>query len=280
MITPLSRSLRSRLRADPHSRTRLAVAGLAALASLTLVSACTQKSPSNPQTSGKTAQQVLSEAAEKTMGQSFKYTLVYGEILTGDGSRDAKGNATRNITIKTGANGLSIAAKLMNIAGDRVFAKLDLGPFGSAIPGLGNIGDRWLVVNTAKLNPQGLSAALIPTADSSTVDSYVKGVVSAETVSATEIKGTVDLTKSAPIALPSSEVAKLTAEQRIVPFTATLDSEGRIVKTVVNMPAIAGYPAAPLTTSYSDYGSTAITITTPPESTSVDAPEAIYLLLP
>ena len=79
-------------------------------------------------------------------------------------------------------------------------------------------------------------------------------MVSAETVSATEIKGTVDLTKSAPIALPASEVAKLTADQRIVPFTATLDSQGRIVKTVVNMPAIAGYPAAPLTTSYSDYG--------------------------
>ena len=261
------------------NRSRLAVTGLAALATLTLVSACVQKSPSNDQSTAKPATQVLSEAAEKTKGQSFKYTLVYGEILTGDGSRDDKGNATRNITIKTGANGLTIAAKLMNIVGDRVFAKLDLGPFGSAIPGLGNIGDRWLVVNTAKLNPQGLSAALIPTGDSSTVDSYVKGVVSAEIVSATEIKGTVDLTKSAPIALPASEVAKLTAEQRIVPFTATLDSQGRIIKTVVNMPAIAGYPAAPLTTSYSDYGAT-ITITKPPESSSVDAPEAIYLLLP
>jgi hypothetical protein len=87
------------------NRTRLAVAGLAALASLILVSACTQKSGSNPQTSGKTAQQVLTEAAEKTKGQSFKYTLVYGEILTGDGSRDAKGNAARNITIKTGRTG-------------------------------------------------------------------------------------------------------------------------------------------------------------------------------
>ena len=279
MITPQNRSLRSRFREDPGNRSRLAVTGLAVLAMLTLVSACTQNPGSNPPGSAKTATQTLTEAAEKTKGQSFKYTLTYGEILTGDGSRDAKGNATRNITIKTGANGLSIAAKLMNIVGDRVFAKLDLGPFGAAIPGLGNIGDRWLVVNPAKLNQQGLAAALIPNGDSSTVDSYVKGVVSAETVSATEIKGTVDLTKSAPIALPASEVAKLTADQRIVPFTATLDSQGRIVKTVVNMPAIAGYPAAPLTTSYSDYG-TEITITTPPESASVDAPEAIYLLLP
>jgi hypothetical protein len=261
-------------------RSRLAVTGVAVLATLMFVSACVNKPPATTPTPVKPALQVLTDAAEKTKGQSFKYTLVYGEILTGSGTRDAKGNATRDVTVKTGANGLSIAAKIMSIVGDRVFAKLDLGAMGALVPGLANVGNRWLVVNSAKLNPNSLSASLVPNPDSSTVDSFVKGVVTAENVSVTEVKGTVDLSKGgAPVALPASEMAKLTAEQKVVTFTATLDSQGRIVKTVVSMPAVAGYPAAPLATTYSDFGST-ITITTPPESESVDAPDTMYLLLP
>ncbi len=262
-------------------RSRLAATGAAVLATLMFASACVQKpAATDTPTPTKPAMQMLTDAADKTKGQSFKYTLTYGEILTGTGTRDDKGNATRDITVKTGANGLSIVAKIMNIVGDRIFAKLDLGAFGAAVPGLGNVGDRWMVVNGSRLNPNSLSDSLVPTADSSTVDSFVKGVVTAENVSATEVKGTVDLTKGAtPVALPASEMAKLTPEQKVVAFTATLDSQGRMVKTVVNMPAVAGYPAAPLTTTYSDFGSV-ITITMPPEYQSVDAPETIYLLLP
>jgi hypothetical protein len=262
------------------NRSRLAVTGAAVLATLMLVSACVNKPATSTPAPTKPAMQVLTDAAEKTKGKSFKYTITYGEILSGSGSRDDKGDATRDITVKTGANGLSIAAKIMNIVGDRVFAKLDLGAMGALVPGLANVGNRWLVINGSKLNPSSLSASLVPTPDSSTVESFVKGVVTAENVSATELKGTVDLAKgAAPIALPASEMAKLTAEQKVVAFTATVDSDGKLVKTVVSMPAVAGYPAAPLTTTYSDFGST-ITITMPPETESVDAPDTIYLLLP
>jgi hypothetical protein len=260
-------------------RSRLAIAGVAALAALLVVSGCVNKAPATTPAQLKPAMQVLTEAAEKTKGQSFKYTLTYGDVLTGSGSRDDKGSATRDITIKTGANGLSIVAKIMNIVGDRVFAKLDLGAFGALVPGLGNIGNRWVVVNQNKVNPNSLSASLVPNPNSSTVDSFVSGVVTAETVSATEIKGTIDLTKASPISLPANEMAKLTAEQKVVAFTATVDAQGRVVKTVVNMPAVTGYPAAPLTTAYSDFGAP-VTVTIPPETESVDAPDALYLLLP
>lgn len=261
-------------------RSRLVVTGVAVLATLLFAGACVNKAPTPSASQNlKPAMQVLTEAADKTKGQSFKYTLVYGEVLTGSGTRDDKGNATRDVTVTTGANGLSIGAKIMNIIGDRIFAKLDLGSFGALVPGLANVGSRWMVVNPSKLPASSLSASLVPTSTSSTVDLFVSGVVTAENVSATEVKGTVDLAKAAPVALPASELAKLTAEQKIVAFTATLDGQGRIIRTVVNLPAVAGYPAAPLTTAYSDFASV-ITITVPPETESVDAPEAIYLLLP
>jgi hypothetical protein len=261
------------------NRSRLAVTGLAVLASLTFLSGCTATPSTSATTTPKTATEILNDAAAKTNGQSFKYTVTYGDMLSGDGSRDAAGaNTQRNVTVKTGTNGLTIVAKVLHV-GDKVYVKLDLGAFGSFVPGLGGVGDRWLLINTAKLNANGLSASLIPNADSSTIDAYIKGVVTAETVSATEIKGTVDISKSAPVALPASELNKLTSEQKVVPFTATLDDQGRVIKTVINMPAVAGYPAAPLTTTYTDYGA-AITIGAPAESDVVAAPDTLYLILP
>ncbi len=261
------------------NRTRLAATGIAVLAALTFASGCTAKPAATPTPTQKPAMDVLNDAAAKTRGQSFKYTLTYGDMLTGDGARDATGaNTARNVTVKTGTSGLTIVAEVLHV-GDKVYAKLDLGAFGSLIPGLGGVGDRWLLVDLTKLNSTGLSASLIPNADSSTIDAYVKGVVSAENVSATEISGTVDITKSAPVALPTSELNKLTNEQKIVPFTATLDDQGRIIKTVISMPPVAGYPAAPLTTMYTDYGA-AITIEAPAPDQVVTAPDTVYLILP
>ena len=261
------------------NRTRLAASGVAVLAVLNFVSACTAKPAATPTPTPKPAMEVLNDAAAKTRGQSFKYTVTYGDMLTGDGARDATGaNTQRNVTVKTGSTGLTIKAQVLHI-GDKVYAKLDLGALGSLIPGLGGVGDRWLLVDMTKLNATGLSASLIPNADSSTIDAYIKGVVSAETVSATEIKGTVDVSKSAPVALPASELSKLTNEQKIVPFTATLDDQGRIIKTVISMPPVAGYPAAPLTTTYTDYGA-AVTIQAPAADQVVTAPDTVYLILP
>jgi hypothetical protein len=261
------------------NRTRLAATGIGVLAALTFASGCTAKPAPTPTTTPKAAMEVLDDAAAKTRGQSFKYTVTYGDMLTGDGARDATGaNTQRNVTVKTGTNGLTIVAKVLHV-GDKVYVKLDLGPLGAQLLGLGGLGDRWLLVDLAKLNANGLSASLIPNADSSTIDAYIKGVVSAETVSPTEIKGTVDISKSAPLALPVSELSKLTNEQKIVPFTATLDDQGRITKTVINMPTVAGYPAAPLTTNYTDYGA-AISIAAPAADQVVAAPDTIYMVLP
>ena len=261
------------------NRSRLAVTGLAVLASLSLLSACTANPNAQTTPTPKGATEILNDAAAKTKDQSFKYTVTYGDMLSGDGARDATGaNTLRNVTVKTGTNGLTIVAKVLHV-GDKVYVKLDLGAFGSFVPGLGGVGDRWLLIDTTKLNPNGLSASLVPTADSSTIDAYIKGVVTAETVSPTEIKGTVDISKSAPVALPASELNKLTADQKVVPFTATLDDQGRVIKTVISMPAVAGYPAAPLTTSYTDYGA-AVTIQAPGATEIVAAPDTLYLILP
>jgi len=260
---------------------RLAVTGLAVLACTTFAAAaCTSKPTpaSTPTPTPKPATQVLTEAVAKTKGQSFKYTMKWGTSLTSDGQQDATGaNATRTIAYTDASSGLVIKGQVM-LAGDGLYAKLDLGALTAIVPQLAAANGKWLKVDRTKIGTTGLAGSLVPGGDSTSPDAYVSGVVTAENVSKTEVKGTIDLSKSAPKAIPAAELAKLPADQKVVPFNATLDDQGRITKFVITLPKISTFPAADLTTTYSDFG-TPVTITAPAAADIVVAPDLIYEFL-
>lgn len=255
------------------------VTGLAVVVGVALsVTGCTTAPGTGGGSTTKPATEVLTDAVTKTTGQSFKYTLSYGTAVSGDGYQDATGaNATRNVTFTDAASGLKIKANVVLAAG-LLYAKIDLGAITSSIPGLGGIANKWLAVDKAKVGTTGLAASLVPTAESVNAATFVSGVATAERVSDTEIKGTIDLAKAAPKFIPTTEFSKLTAEQKLVPFTATLDSQGRITKMVLKMPALASLPAVDLVTSYSDYGAT-VEVAKPPAAETVPMPETFYLFL-
>jgi hypothetical protein len=261
-------------------RRRLAVT-VAVLASLTLIaSGCTTAPGSaTPSASAKPATQILSDAVAKTKGQSFTYTMTYGTQITGDGAQDvAAGNGSRNVTFADPSSGLMIKANLVLVSGN-VYAKLDLGAAAALIPGLAGLGQNYLSLDTKKMSPSGMSAGLVPTADTISPDAFLGGVATAETVSPTQIKGTTDLSKSAPKLIPASSVAKLDATSKVVPFVVTLDDQGRITKIVLTLPKIESLPAADLTVNYAGYGS-AVQITAPPAANTTPAPDLIYTFLP
>ena len=160
---------------------------------------------------------------------------------------------------------------------DALYVKLDLGPLGAQIPGLAGLGDKWLVADKAKIGDQGMAAFLTST-ESNQADAYVKGVVSAEQVSPTEIKGTIDLAKSGTGIAKPEELAALGEEAKNIPFTATLDADGRISKIVLKMPKVGDFPAADLTTTFTDYGAS-VEVPKPAADQTVPAPEMIYLFL-
>lgn len=262
-------------------RRRLAVTGLVVLACTTFATAACATKPATPATTtppAKPATEILSAAAAKAKGQSFKYTLMYGTALSGDGSQDATGaSATRNISYTDPSSGLVIKGQVL-LAANVLYAKLDLGPLTALIPGLAGAQGKWLSIDQKKIAGTGLVASLVPGGDSTLPEQYVTGVVSAENVSATSIKGTIDLTKSAPKVIPAAEIAKLPAESKTAPFTATLDDQGRITKIVISLPKINVFPASDLTTTYSDFGA-AVQIAAPAAADIVVAPDLIYQFL-
>ena len=258
---------------------RLAIAGLIAFLTLTAgTSACTTGSAGGDDSAAttQTATQILTDAAAKTKGQSYKFNLAYGTLLSGDGTRAGDGGSgTVNMTISDQASGVTIKVGALLIGPD-MYVKMDFGSLGSGIPGLGQLGDKWMRVDAAKVSTASLG--LKSGADTSIADSVVKGVVSAERISATEISGTVDLTKTGPPGVSAADLQALPAADRIAPFTATLDREGRFAKIVIKMPAVAEFPASDLTTTFADFGA-AITVTKPAAAEVVAAPDMIYQFL-
>jgi hypothetical protein len=259
---------------------RLALTGLAALASFAFASACTQGTPGATATTSpaKTAADTLTEAASTTSGQSFKYTVDYGTNVKGDGVVDGTAqNSQANMTMTVADVGVTLKITSLIVAGD-IYVKLDLGPLAAALPGLAELGNKWMHIDKTKIGNSGLVSQFTPSQDSVGANPFVKGVVTAEKVSDTEIKGTIDLTKSAPTVLQKEQVTAFGEEGRKVPFTATLDAQGRITKLVLNMPKAGAVPAADLTTTYSDFGTT-VTVAKPAAAEVVEAPDLIYTFL-
>jgi len=160
---------------------------------------------------------------------------------------------------------------------DAVYVKVDLGPMTAQVPGLGSLGDKWMIVDKAKVGDTGIAAFLTST-ESNKADAYIKGVVTAEQISPTEIKGTMDLAKSASGLASPQELAALGDEAKNVPFNVTLDADGRISKIVMKMPKVGDFAAADLTTTFSNYGAP-VEIPKPAAEEAVPAPEMIYLFL-
>jgi hypothetical protein len=83
----------------------------------------------------------------------------------------------------------------------------------------------------------------------------VKAIVDAEQTGEGAYKGTVDLTKAKDAGMVDTEViGKLGAKAKAVPFTATLDDQGRLTKLVINVPAAGDVKAHKLEATYADYG--------------------------
>jgi hypothetical protein len=260
------------------NRQRWAVPGLAVLAALAFsTAACTKgNGTAAPTTPSKSGLQVLQDAAAKTKGQSYQFALSYGTALTGQGVTSGDGKqSSLKITIADAASGLVISLDAV-VLPDATYAKLNLGALAGALPGLPSP-DTWIHIDPAKA-PGAATLGIKPGEDSFGVDAYVKGVVSATAVSPTDVTGTIDLAKSTPPGISSAEIAKLPDAQRIVPFTANLDDQGRFAKIVIKMPAVSTLPATDLTATYSNWGAP-VDVVTPPADKTVEAPPLVYTFL-
>jgi len=203
---------------------------------------------------------------------SYKYTLSSGG-LTGQGANDPAARVATLALTGTATNsqqqGGSITINVLAIATD-LWMKLD---FGSANSTLKISTDKWFHIDATKLgaNP---SLPVDPNGGANTA-ALLKNAVDVKQTDGTHYSGTVDLsngTVSTPLGQP--DIDRLGAKAKAVPFTATVDSQGRLSDMKLDFPSVD--PQIPAVSStYTDYGST-VTAAKPDPAQIQEAPDSLY----
>lgn len=158
------------------------------------------------------------------------------------------------------------------------YVKMNMGEM-SKLPGMQLLaGKTWMHVDRSKLTAQDLSLK----ADEVDLLGIKAMLTSAQSVQSTgggKYTGTLDLAKGADAPMTDEDVVKALGDKAAaVPFTATVDAEGRLSELLIDVPAAGENKAHQLKLAVRDYG-TATMPAKPTGNAVVEAPANMYEML-
>jgi hypothetical protein len=262
---------------DKLTNNRLVVVALCVLATAGLAtascSAKNQASGGSPSvTSSPTppsAKDVLLSA--KSFDQSTYDFQVKQAGVSGSGKMDPVNKAAQ-VNISGNVAGQSLAMGFILIGSD-MWLKEDLGAAANKHFGINK--SKWMHVDQSKIKNKAAlpvdssGAASIGTSD------MLTGLVSVQRTDDTHFTGTMDVTNANNLLSPDKTVLTRVGDKaKAVPFTATLDGQGRLSDLKVDGTGID--PGLSIETTFSNFGGTA-TITKP--AGAIPAPAGVYTIL-
>jgi hypothetical protein len=266
-----------------HRRT--VVAGVAVLAVLSLgLAACGSSSalatggstsaaaPSSPATSAPpSADAALVGSIAAISGQSYDLTLSAAGS-TGSGSVDPSDRALHfDAQASQDGNKLKLG---LTVIGTDLWVKLDLGPLNKQA-GLNPA--KWIKVDASKIDLSSLGIDILNSTDVLDLTPMQKAMSNAKLADPTHVTGTIDLTALTGVVSPDSDaLTKAGAAAKTVPFTVTLDNQGRLKELKIDGDSIA--TGLSLDIGVSNVGS-GKKVAAPPASQVIPAPSVIYQIL-
>ncbi len=127
---------------------------------------------------------------------------------------------------------------------------------------------KWLHIDGARL--AGTTFDALPDGDAAGAGKFVERMAEVNKSGDGSYRGTIDLTK---VAGSGVSVDVLGGKGNSVPFTATVDDQGRLSKLTIDLSTI-DPSLGTMTTTYSDFGSP-VAVSAPPAANVVEAPESL-----
>ncbi len=256
---------------------RVATYGPALLASATLAlagcgTASNTGTPAGPGASASPSRAALPPkdavlASTTVLTQTtYRYTLS-SDGLTGTGLADPTAKKT-SLSAKGGQGDESVTMDFVLI-GDDLWLKMDFGGKNSTL----GVPKQFMHLDRAKLKGKGAPGFITDSGDPGESQKLFAGLVDAQRVDDRHYKLTLDLTRATASTVDKELLDKLGDKAKAVPGTATLDDQGRLVETTVDLSAVD--PKAAIKITYTDFGAP-VTINKPAKSDTVEAPNSVY----
>jgi hypothetical protein len=240
------------------------------------VVAAVQRIDQHPQTdqpSGEPPSALLTAALAKLNGQSYNLTLsLLNHSTTGHGSVDAAHDSA-SAELTTSALGQPIDIVETEV-GSTIWLKINIGTLGSYA---GIDPTKWLLIDRAKIATGMIESFDLTGTDALDLAGLLSTVSGVTRIDATHLTGTADLLAATGVSRPRPETLTAAgAAAMAVPFTVTLDDQGRLTDLILTGTG----PASGLTQEFgiSSY-SAATPVTAPAPATVIDAPPVLYQFL-
>jgi hypothetical protein len=211
-------------------------------------------------------------AAIKQLGQtSYAFTATQANV-SGQGKADPAGKAAQ-VSITGSSSGVNIKMSIVTVGADN-WTQLD---FGSALNRQAGIDPKkWMHIDTTKITKADALPVNPASPDLLDFSTLTDAMATVQRTDATHYSGTIDLTTVKGAAEPEADIlTKAGAKAKSVPFTATLDSNGRLTEFKIDGSSID--PGLSVDMTFSDYGATQNI--TKPTGTIVAAPSTVYAIL-
>ncbi|MDP9795272.1 hypothetical protein J2S43_003784 [Catenuloplanes nepalensis] len=186
---------------------------------------------------------------------TFKHATTYQVV---DGSQLADAQSMR-VTLDSRVDGQQFTSDFVTVAGER-FVLLDFSKVENMTSALPDVmtGEKWVPLTDPAVTELGGIPFPKPGDDVVGATAAVRAVIDARETGDNAYAGTLDLTQVGPGVLRVGPTAELLAQlgdaASAVPFTATLDGEGRLLTFVYDVPAAGAVPANHVELTLSGYG--------------------------
>jgi hypothetical protein len=269
---------------------RLAIAGIALAATVTLTGCGPQDKQATPAAEAGTgtstaaaagqgdAAAELAAAAQKLSEDSMRVDMTMVGAITATGVADPKAGVAQ-MSMDLGKLGDGTKIELRKVGAD-VYLKFG-GTLGQLLGGTAST-KKWMHVDAAKL-PEGSSFNIMPKDDPAGTKAMITAMTAVERVGAHGYRGSLDLSKSPKY--NKQDALKALGGKTVVPFTAKTDDQGRLVELTMDMSSLtagSGATAAPgdgkVKTTYSDFG-TPVSVEAPPAADVEELPAQLSSLL-
>lgn len=210
----------------------------------------------------------LASSANHLQDEPFAFESTLGSVLSMSGAMDPAD--------RIGSLTMSITNQGTTLDMDVVIAEpdiwLNLGEMGAAL----GTETPWMHMDTAQL-PEGFLGAGSAGGDLNGVAELLEGLGPVTQVDEHTFEGEIDVTVGESAVFDQQTLDMLGEEATSLPFTATVDDQGRLTNLTIDMPQVPELPPGTdtLEIRYFDFG-TEVAATPPPDDQVSEMPEELY----